>query len=90
MGRDVGGQVLTVDQLGDDEGVGRVELGVEHPGHRRVAHALQRSDLTCQPFAGRTVDEVLVQQLQGHHAAVRVANAVDRSHPPSPTGPITR
>ncbi len=73
-----------LDELGDDEGVRAVELGVQDAGDGRVAQALQRGGLAAQPFAGRGVVEVAVQHLEGDGVAAVVQGTVDGAHGAGP------
>lgn len=75
-------EVVAVDELGHHEGLGRVDLGVEHGGDRGVPQPLQRGDLTTQPVPGdRVRADVGVQQLEGDRLPAAVDRAIHGPHP---------
>src|SRR5690606_17628050 len=74
-----------VDELGDDERVGSVELDVEDLGHGGVPQALEREGLAAQalaPLGGRVEVEVRVEQLDRDEVPAAVVRAVDGPHGP--------
>ncbi len=72
---------LAVDQLGDDERLVRVGLGVEHACHARVPDPVQRGDLAPEPVPRRRIRaDLRVEELEGDAPVVGVDRLVDRPH----------
>lgn len=78
---DVVGERLTVDELGDDEGLRGVELGVEHLGDAGMADPPQRPHLPGQTLArGLVAGDVRVEDLDGDRIVAAVDTEVDDTH----------
>jgi len=90
--RAVGGHVVLqggpVDELGDDERLVVLDLGVEDPGHPLPAHPVQEIDLAREPRPrGRIVGDLGVQELQRRRPVLAVTDLVDRAHAAGPDAP---
>ncbi|GAA1863969.1 hypothetical protein GCM10009813_26260 [Brevibacterium marinum] len=78
---DVIRQRLPVDELRDDEGLRRVELGVEHLGDAGVLDPSQGPDLACETFSsGLVIGDVRVEDLDGDRVVSAVDTEVDDTH----------